>query len=157
MSRQWQCNDLYLTSIFILNPKGERNWYYWVTDYTQPLSCNAYTILKAILQDSAIVLILGEETFWKVSNLPRSYNWEGCAQARMCLCCHAEAFSILRPKGRTGYPRGSPTALVWIPTWDRQHSSSRHIHPPRTGMHKDCRLIHAPDIPFIITVLSQFI
>lgn len=31
VSRQWQCNDLYPTSIFILNPKGERNWYYWVT------------------------------------------------------------------------------------------------------------------------------
>lgn len=98
-----------------------------------------------------------ENTLWKVENLPRSYCWEGCTQARMCLWCHAEAFSILTPKGRNGYPRGSPTALVWNLTWDRQHRSSRHILPPRTGTHIDCRPIHGSVTPFIITVLSQFI
>lgn len=49
------------------------------------------------------------------------------------------------------------TALVWNLTWDRQHSSSRHILPPRTGTHIDCRPIHGSATPFIITVLSQFI
>lgn len=107
VSRQWQYNDLYLTGIFILNPKGERNWYYWVT-IIQPLSCIAYTILKATLQDSAIILILGEETHSEIrwNNLPRSHSLE--AQARMLSWCHAAPSLYWGPKGRRGYLTGFP-------------------------------------------------